>query len=758
VRTVDRKVRTMSVDPAASNPSVETRRSFCRVCHASCPIDVDVDVSDASVPGGRVVAVRGVPDDPLFEGYTCIKGRQLPEQMHHPARLRSTLRREPDGRLAEVSGSAAFDEIAQRLAAIIERHGPRAVASYTGTGGYQNSVAVPVARAFHTGIGSPSFYTSVTIDQPAKTTAPMRLGAWEAGYHNFRDADVSMAIGYNPMVSSYGAVGGLQGTNPFTVMRRAKARGMKLIVVDPRKTELAAFADVFLQIRPGEDPTLLAGMVHIVLEEDLIDHEFCDRWVSGLEELAASVAPFTPAYVAQRCGIAIDDLFRATRMLAAGPRGTVGTGTGPNMAPHSSLTEHFALVLNTILGRVNRAGDRLESGLFLYPETPRRAQVVAPRVPTSGHPARFRGLRGYRGEMPTTTLAEEILQEGDGQIRALIVSGGNPAVAWPDQELTLRALRDLELLVVIDHRMTATAELADYVIAPKLSLERADVPHLMDRWFRAPYSMYTPVTIEASDDVYNEWEVFWEIARRLGSEIPVLGGPLPMDVKPTDDEVIDLVYANSRMPLDVVRANQGVVHEELAMVVQEAEESATARFTVAPEDLMAELAVVRAESTGAEVFAGYTEGAYPFRLVSRRLKAVLNSLGTELSALRRSAGTTNYAYMHPSDLSELGLADDDLIDITSPHGTITGVVAGSPDVRRGVISMAHSWGGTALTDEKVRDIGTPTNRLVSTTDAYDPVTGMVVQSAIPVRVERSVLSEAVGEALNGATERTKELV
>jgi anaerobic selenocysteine-containing dehydrogenase len=713
-----------------SNGPMVTRRSFCRVCHAACPIDVDV-------VDNRVVAVRGVDDDPLFEGYTCIKGRQLPDQMHDPGRLRTTLRRNPGGTFDEVGSSTAFDEIAERLRDIIARCGPRAVASYTGTGGYQSSCAVPVARAFHQGLGSPSFYTSVTIDQPAKTTAPLRLGAWEAGYHNFRDADVLLAIGYNPMVSSYSAVGGPQGTNPFVAVRRARQRGMKLIVVDPRRTELATAADVHLQVRPGEDPTLLAGMIRMVLEERLFDHEFCDHWVTQLAELEQSVAPFTPAYVAERCGIALEDFVTAVRMFAAGPRGTAGTGTGPNMAPHSSLTEHLTMVLNTICGRVNRAGDHLESGVLLYPETPRRAQVHAARPPVTGAPARIRNLRGYRGEMPTATLAEEILEPGEGQVRALIVSGGNPVVAWPDHELTVRAMRDLELLVVIDHRMSATAELAHYVIAPKLSLERADVPHLMDRWFRIPYSNYTPAVLETHDDLHTEWEVFWELARRLGSSIPLPGGPVPLDTKPTDDDVIDLSYANSRMPLDQYRASPNMVHPELEMIVQPADAACTAKFTVAPEDLMAELAVVRAEESSGDVFPGFIAAQFPFRMVSRRLKAILNSLGTELPGLRAKSGTTNYAYMNPADMVELGLSDDDIVVLTSPRASMLGVVSGAPDVRRGVVSMAHSWGGVSATDEKVRDIGAPTNRLVSTVDGHDPVTGMVVQSAIPVRVTKS---------------------
>ena len=706
---------------------MQTTTSFCRVCHASCPLEVDVE-------NNRVIAVRGVMDDPLFEGYTCIKGRQLPDQMADPNRLRAPLRRRPDGTFEQVTSPTALDEIAAELRRIIDTYGPRAVASYTGTGGYQNSVAVPSARAFHDGLGSTSFYTSVTIDQPAKGLAGFRLGGWEAGYNSFTDSDVHMAIGYNPMVSSYGPLGGLQGTNPFVVMRRRKAEGMKLIVIDPRRTELASFADIHLQIRPGQDPTLLAGMIRIVLDEGLQDHDFCERWVSQMGELHASVEGFTLDVVAQRCQIAADDIVAATRMFAAASRGTAGTGTGPNMAARSSLTEHLVVVLNTILGRVNREGDLIENGMLLYPEGPHRAQVTPPREPAKGPPSRIRNLRGYRGEMPTATLAEEILTPGEGRIRALIVSGGNPAVAFPDHELTLRALDDLELLVVIDHRMTPTAEFAHYVIAPTLSLERADVPHLMDRWFRAPYTNYTEPVVQRDGDVLNEWEVFWELASRLGSELPYPGGSPDMQVRPGTDEIIDRSYAGSRMPLDQVRASRRQVHMDMKMVVQPADDAATARFTPAPDDLMAELASALAEPIS--MFAGHDVSAFPFRLISRRLKHVLNSTGTELPGLAKK-GTTNPAYMNPADLADLGLADGDIVEISSPRAVLHGVVEGADDVKQGVISMAHSWGGRSLTDEKVREIGSPTSRLVSVDVGYDPVTGMVVSSAIPVAVKKA---------------------
>ena len=704
---------------------ISTHLSFCRFCHASCPIEVDVQ-------HGQAVAIRGVADDPIFAGYTCIKGRQIPEQMTHPQRLLKSLRRRPDGTFEEVSSTTAMDEIGAKLRHIVDTYGPRAVASYTGTGGYQNSLAVPAARAFHQGFDSPSFYTSVTIDQPAKSTAPFRVGIWEAGYHNFSDAEVLLAIGYNPMVSSFGPVGGLQGTNPYVVLREAKKRGMKLIVIDPRRTEFASQADIHLAPKPGEDPTLMAGILKVVIDEGLFDHEFCDQWVADLPQLADAVSTFTLDYVSQRCDVPADDIVAAARMFAAAKKGTSGTGTGPSMAPHSGLTEHLSIALNTICGRVNREGDTLESGYFLYPETPRRAQVHAARLAASGPPSRMRNLRGIRGEMLTTTLAEEILTPGEGQVRALIVSGGNPVVAWPDQELTLKAMKDLELLVVIDHRMSSTAEFAHYVVAPTLSLERADIPHLMDRWFRAPYTNYTDAITERAGDVLNEWEVFWELAKRMGTTLPFPGGQTPMDVRPTDDQMIDLAYAGSRMPMDEVRANRRKVHPDKTMKVSPADPECTAKFTVAPDDIVAEMKEIVIEGDGAAAL-GIDPSLYPFRLVSRRLKHVLNSYGSDLSVLG-AKGSSNSAYMNPDDMKDHDLVDGDLIEIFSPRASVQGLVESAPDVRRGVISMAHSWGGSSLTDEKVRDIGSPTSRLVSVDKGYDRINGMVVQSAIPVRI------------------------
>lgn len=701
---------------------------------------MELDIKD----GTSIVAVRGDRADPLFQGYTCIKGRQLADQYHDPSRLRGPLRREADGTFASVTSAQALDDIAERIAATVAKHGPRAVASYTGTGAYQNSVGVPMATAWHKGFDSPSIYTSLTIDQPAHRTSLARLGAWEAGWHNFTDADVSMAVGYNPLVSSYAAAGGLQGTNPLIKLRQAKARGLKLIVIDPRRSELATYADVWLQVAPGEDPTLLSAITNEILRRGLHDAAFCNGFVEPgqMDALAQSVAPFTVDYAAKRCRVPASDIVAAAEMFAAGPRGSAGSGTGPNMAPHGSLMESLVLTLNVICGRVNRDGDMLESPFMLTPGATRRAQVIAPSDPTPGAPHRVRGLRGLPGEMMTNALNDEILLEGEGQVRALIVSGGNPVQAFPDQAKTIEAMQALDLLVVIDHRMTATAELADYVIAPRGQLERADVPNVMDRRFPQPYTNYADPVIESGDDVLNEWQVFAGIAARNGTPIDLPGGRLDVkDPDLTDHDVIDHCFHGARLPLSEWRKpeNRGKIHTDRVSVIA-ADPDATGRFAVAPADVVAELAEVRQEAAGQDLLPGFDAVQFPYRLVGRRLKYALNSLGSELPGLAKVA-STNYAYVHPADLQDLGAQAGDLLKLTSPTSAVIGVAAADPDIKPGVIAMSHSWGGLTLSDEKVREIGTPTNRLVASAEGTDRVTGLPVMSAIPIAVER--IDEAV---------------
>ena len=544
-----------------------------------------------------------------------------------------------------------------------------------------------------------------------------------------------MSIGNNPVVSQFSIPGGITPFSPYRKMNDALNRGLKHIVIDPRRTEVARKAHLHLQVRPGEDPTLLAGIIRVIIDEHLFDADFCAQNVDGLDEIRTALIDFTLDYVARRVDVPEHQIVDAARVFAAGPRGVAVTGTGPNMAERAPLTEHLVLTLNTLCGRFNRAGDRLPNPGLLTDGGPVVAEVRPPRAAWGTGPrSRVRGLGQIFGEMPTAALSDEILEPGEGQVKALFCIGGNPIVAWPDQLKTKRALDALALLVCVDIRLSATAKLADYVIPGKICLEREDTLALTDAWYDVPYGHYTEVVCEPLGDVIEEWQFYWEIAKRMGSSIRLPGGDLPENDLPEKQTVLELMFPKPRIPIAEIRAEDGgkvFADVEVRVVPGDSD----ARLQLTPAGIADELTEVRAEPLDDDG-APHKDHEFSHLLISRRLKQVYNSSGQQLPNIRKK-GTTNPAYMNPDDLVELGVDSGDIVQISGRYGQILGVVSSAPDVKPGVISMAHAWGDLPGNEGEVREIGSSTNRLLSSDAEYDPITGMARQSAIPVNV-RSV--------------------
>ncbi|MEM0954914.1 MAG: molybdopterin-dependent oxidoreductase [Pseudomonadota bacterium] len=714
--------------------AAQTKKTFCRYCHAYCPMEVDVETSEA---GTVVTAVRPDTSNSLYGGYTCIKGRQLVEQMYQDERLTTCQKKTRDG-FETVSSGQALDEVAAKLRAILSEYGPRAIATYNGTYAFQNSAQLAYSRAWHDAIQSPSYYTSVTIDQPAKVFVGTRHGYWGAGSHFFEDSDVSLILGNNPMVSQYAPPGGVPSVSPFEKLRDAKKRGHTLIAVDPRSTELARRADLHLQIQPGEDSTLLAAMIRLIIDEGLHDKAFCDAHTEGLDALRAAVEPYTLDYASQRTQLPAEQIEKAARLFAAGPRGVALTGTGPEMSEHPNLTQHLVASINSLCGRYYREGDVVPNPGVLAPPSPRRAQAL--NVPLAwGNGARSRideslgeliamGMMGQVREMPTNLLSDEILTPGEGQVRALIVVGGNPLMAFPNQEKTFEALKSLDLLVCIDAYMSGTAQLADYIFAPKLTLERDDVTLLADPWYEEPYSQYASAVVQTDHDVLEEWEVYWELAQRMGIEVSINGMEFTGPERPSKFDLLRAITQRSRVSLDWLRDHPGGHSFPEHKVTVEGPDEMAGKLQFFPEGV--------AEDFQAALASRPAPPQYNLRLISSRSKYVLNSSGRNLSLLRKKQGDTNPVMMHPDDMTSLGLREDSLVRVHSSYGAVTGVLKAYDRIKPGVITMHHSWGPLPGpdADTKVREHGANTNRLIDNRANTQRYTGMTRQSAIPVYV------------------------
>ncbi len=711
--------------------AIETKKTYCRFCLGCCAMDIDVD-------GDELIALRGDNDNPLSGGYTCLRGRELITMHQHPDRIRGALKRVGD-QFAEIPLGQALDEIASKVQSLLEQYGGRSIATYNGSWAYSNYPTLFVSKAFHAAINSTSLFSPVTLDQPAKAFMPSRFGAWSAGIHSFKDADVVMFIGCNTVVSQYSPTGGLPPYNPYRRLQDALNNDLKLIVIDPRETETARRATLHLQVRPGEDSTLLGGIIRIIIDEDLYDKDFCAEFIDDLPGLRAALENFTPEYVALRTDVPEEKLFQAARIFAGGNKGAASTGTGPEMAARGSLTEHMVMTINALCGRYYRENDIPAGCPPLSPPRPRKAQVVFPPKAWGENfvKSRFRGLTQIGDEMPCNVMADEILTPGEGQIRALFVNGGNPVVAFPNQQKVAKAMEDLELLVALDPWFSATSKRAHYILGPKLQLEREDATLLGEMYFEEPYAHYTEKVTNANSELLEEWELYWELAKRMGIDLTLNGVALDMDARPSKYTITEIMTQGSAIPLERVREETstagGKIFEEAKRPVLAKSETNTDKFRVLPEDVKAQLAEVLTEQLNANGQPCKDGNEYSHLLISRRIKQFFNSTGHNFDKLR-DKGTTNYAYMHSSDLSKLNLESESIVEIVSEAGTIPGVVKASDDIKPGVISMAHAFGDVDSTKDNVRQQGSSTNVLASDEKYFDSITGQARQSAIPVNI------------------------
>ena len=713
-------------------PTTE-KRSFCRICTALCGVVMTVEEEE-----NRIVKIRGDKESPMSNGYVCFKGLQAEEAHHGPSRLLRPLKKQADGSFAEIGSEQAIAEIATKLRVILERDGGEAVAAFKGTAG-THAATNHMQDAFLAAIESQQFFSVNTIDQSAKAVSFERQGGWGAGLQDLEQSEVILLFGSNPVISH--STMPVFSPDPSRTLKKAKKRGLKLICIDPRRTETAHFADLVLQPLPGRDAAIAAAMIRIILDEGWEDREFVAAHVGAarLADLKKAVAQFTAERVERAADLPPGQIHAAAAMFARDCKtGAAYAATGPSMAPFSNLMQHLVDTLNIIGGRFRRAGDRAVVDM-VAPEMPLYAQVIPPtRSWESLPPSRIRGASRLGIDRPTGTLAEEILTPGTGRIRSLFVMGANPAICVPDHNAITEALKALELLVVVDPYLTATAQLADYVLPPLMMYERPDVPWSYGGLsvLTKPWAMFAEPVLKppAGSDLIDDWYLYWALARHLGLQLEYFGTPLDMDTAPAIEELLSIRMANSPISLQQLRDDTlahpaGRLYDSPTATVRPGDPDANGRFDVMPRDVAGEMGELFESPLLKEAGPG---PGFTHLLSTRRNGDVMNSLGNTLSAtLKRHP--ENPAFLNPRELESLGLAAGDRIEIASAHGRIETAVQPDEKLRPGVVSISHCFGGIADDDGP----GVNVNRLISCSENTQSINAMPQMSAVPVTITPS---------------------
>ena len=480
----------------------------CTLCEASCGLTFEVE-------DDRVVAVRPDEDDVLSRGFACPKGIASGDVHHDPDRLRQPVRRQPDGRFTPIGWDEAFALVAERLAAVRAAHGADAVGVYVGNPIVHNHGALMVRGGLLRAIGSRNCFSAGSQD-----TSPRFATSWylygsslSVPIPDVDRTDFLLIVGANPMVSN-GSF--LSAPNMRGRLRAIRARGGRVVVVDPRRSETARAADEHLAVRPGSDALLLLAMVQVLAAGGRIDRAALARQASGWDAIEAELGAFTPERVAARVGVDAATIERLALAFAAAPSAVAYSRIGVCNNAFGTLATYATDLLNLAAGRLGAAG----GALFASPAIDIVALVRA--MGGDGHGrwrSRVRGLPETLGDLPAAVLAEEIETPGPGQIRAMLCYAGNPVLSTPNGRRLSAALGQLEFMAAVDIYVNETTRHADVILPPAWSLAEDHVDLMFSNYFARNVARWSPAVFPRAAGERADWEILLELAERLG------GGP-----------------------------------------------------------------------------------------------------------------------------------------------------------------------------------------------------------------------------------------
>lgn len=747
--------------PMTSATATErTALRTCPLCEAVCGLEI-------TLRDERVARIRGDRHDVFSHGFLCPKGPSLKQLHDDPDRLRTPLVRR-HGELVEATWDEAFAEVERRLLPIIEEHGRDAVAVYLGNPNAHSLAGLLYGKALIKALDTSNVYSASTLDQRPKelSSALMFGGGLIVPIPDIDRTDHLLVLGANPMASN-----GSLATAPDWPGRLAalRARGGRLVVVDPRRSRTAEEADEWVAIRPGTDPLLLAAMVNVLLAEGLVDLGDVAPFVDRLDRLAPALTPFTPEAVATTTGIDATTIRRLAVELAAAPTAAVYGRIGTTTAEFGTVASWLVDVLNACTGNLDRPG----GAMFTTPAVAGANTHGAPRVGRGvrldHQRSRVRGLATTFGELPAVCLAEEIETPGPGQVRALVCVAGNPVLSLPNGGRLDAALGSLDLVVSVDIYRNETSRHADVILPAPSPLEKA-------QYDIAFYQLSVRNVAKWSEPVFalppgqpDEWEVLARLAliaqghgaaadpgvlddliigRLVAAAVADEHGPLhgrgaeellaELAPRTGPERIVDFYLRTGPygdhfglrpdgLSLDSLLAvPHGIDLGPLVPRLPDGLRTPTGMVDVAPQPILDDLP---------RLAAALERGDDGLLLVGRRDLRSNNSWMHNLEILVKGKRRC-VLHVHPTDASTVGLIAGGLAKVSSRVGTVVVPVEVTESIRPGVVSLPHGWGHDldgAHLDVAARHAGVNSN-LLTDDHLIDELSGTAVLNGIPVEL------------------------
>jgi len=651
---------------------------------------------------GKILSISGDKDDPFSQGHICPKAVALQDIYNDPDRLKQPLRRTKGG-WEKLNWDDAFDIVTNRLREIQKRHGRNAVGFYQGNPTVHNSGTMLFAPLFFRTLRTKNRFSATSVDQLPHHFA----GFFMFGHQlllpvpDIDRSDFFLILGANPLASN-----GSMMTAPGVAnrLKNLQKRGGKIVVIDPRRTETAAKADAHHFIRPGTDALLLLAMLHTVFEENLADPGRLKSFTTGMDAIKIAVADFSPEKAATLTGISAATIRQLARDFCAAKTAVCYGRIGVSTQTFGAICQWLINVLNIVTGNFDRPG----GAMFTTP-----AIDVVQQFAKQGRfgyykpsASRVRGLPNFGGELPVSALAEEILTAGDGQIKALITSSGNPVLSTPNGDQLERALAKLEFMVSVDIYLNETTRHADIILPPATGLETDHYDlsfHLLAVRNTAKYSR---ALFEPANSAKYDWEIFNELRKRMSrnSHKKNLAARLQQGIlnRMTPERMLDIalrrgpygVWGGRKLAKDglslkkLKKQPHGVDLGPLRPCLPQRLFTADKQIQLAPEVLLNDLQRLKAHFFDPPA-AG--KNGFDFSLIGRRHLRSNNSWMHNSSRLIKGKPRCTLL-MHPQDAAKRGFSDGQPVEVTARVGAVQIPVEFSEEMMPGVVSIPHGWG------------------------------------------------------------------
>jgi anaerobic selenocysteine-containing dehydrogenase len=759
-------------------------KSACNLCYVNCGVEIEVLGDGADARLGRV---RGDPEHPRTRGYLCNKAQAIPAYVHHDDRLTSPLRRRADGTHEAIDWDTAIREIAARLRDISTRHGPETIALYGG-GGQGNHAGGAFANSFLRALGSRHVFNALAQEKTGDFWVNGHLFGAQTCHsaEDIEHCDVLLVIGANPWLA-HGFSNARQQINAIV-----KDPARKLIVIDPRRSETAAQADLHVAVRPGADAFLMTALLALLIRRDAIDAEFIDAHTTGYAAVRATLAAVDIERFAAAADVSPDVLEQLADSVAAARSLVVRAELGIQQGRYSTLNSYLEKLLYLLTGNFGRPGTNALHG-WLQP------------LWANGRGQRYAPLDSevIAGLLPPNQLAEAIGSEHPQRLRALWVDSSNPFNTVADTRGLVAARERLDLLVAIDVAYTETAAQADYVLPASSQFEKCEYTLFNFEYPVNFFHVRRPLLPPLAGTLPEP-----EIYLRLATALELMPPPEALEAVTEAAHAGSLEFATAFACLasdypDAARAGALLLYATLGRTLPHGT-AAAAPLWASAQRLAATrpAAVARAldlspdgdpRELGQRLFdtlIGSPSGTafsvddsvwdlietsdrrvhlaipallatidtldpadvlpspdYPFILAAgqRRLQNVNQILRAPFFRKRDPDGAL---YIHPADLAALDAAERDWLVVQSRRGEVVARARADDGMRRGNVSLPHGYGQAYPASDGERRVCGPRINELTDAQSRDPIAGTPFHKYVPVRLRVADEAEAATAELN----------